>query len=74
VSLGGTAAKKRLTPSGDSVTVVDEVSETQTSLAATKVIRVDPEVAARLAQEAQGFESRNDVLRRLLGLDKPKAA
>lgn len=36
---------------------------------ATTQIRVDDEVKSKLAQLAEGFETPNKVLRRLLGLD-----
>lgn len=37
--------------------------------AATKYIRVDPEVYQALAERVSGFESPNDVLRRILQLN-----
>jgi predicted CopG family antitoxin len=37
-------------------------------MAALKTIRIDLEVHAALAAQAKGFETRNDVIRRLLGL------
>lgn len=42
-------------------------------MATTKQIRVDEEVRKTLASLVRGFETPNQVLRRLLGLDKDES-
>lgn len=46
---------------------------TVSRMATTKQIRVDEEVRKTLASLVRGFETPNQVLRRLLGLDKDES-